>query len=182
MLQKCQQVHYVDSCIEVHINGVDAVVDSLVVTERGNNANTGGGIYLTGSDSTIIVSCLFSGNTAVVVGGLYADLDPDFVAYISYSTFCENTLPQLNGDWSDDGENLITELCGGLGACCTGNQSWCVAASETDCEYFGGMFMGYGVECADVSCPTSCLGDINVDGEVSTNDLLTVIANWGPCP
>ena len=43
----------------------------------GNNANTGGGIYLTGrSDSTVIGSCLFSGNTAVVVGGLYADLDP----------------------------------------------------------------------------------------------------------
>ncbi len=78
--------------------------------------------------------------------------------------------------------NPATAVSSLLPACCTGNQSWCVAASETDCEYFGGMFMGYGVECADVSCPTSCLGDINVDGEVSTNDLLTVIANWGPCP
>ena len=147
----------------------------------GNNANTGGGIYLREDCSTVIGSCLFSGNTAVVVGGLYADLAPGYTAYISYSTFCENTLPQLAGAWSDGGDNLITELCG-LGACCTGNQSVCVESTEPDCEYFGGVFMGYGVECADASCPTSCLGDINVDGEVSTNDLLTVIANWGPCP
>jgi hypothetical protein len=29
---------------------------------------------------------------------------------------------------------------------------------------------------------TQCLSDVGGDGEVLVNDLLTVIANWAPCP
>jgi hypothetical protein len=67
------------------------------------------------------------------------------------------------------------------GACCTGNTTGCVMATESDCTYFGGTFLGWGVDCAEAACPTTCLGDVNGDGEVSVNDILTVVANWGPC-
>ena len=33
----------------------------------------------------------------------------------------------------------------------------------------------------DCDPPTSCVGDINLDGTVDVLDLLQVIGNWGPC-
>jgi hypothetical protein len=69
-----------------------------------------------------------------------------------------------------------------LGACCTDNQAICTLANESDCDRFGGYWLGAGTTCDGSPCPTACLGDINGDGQVSVNDLLTVIANWGPCP
>jgi parallel beta-helix repeat protein len=151
-------------------------------TISGNQAaQSGGGIDCVSKSSPTITDCMIINNTAITSGG-------GIRVYDSFPTLtnthvCGNVSDQINGVWNDNGGNEINEVCPDfVGACCTGNQSWCVAASGTDCEYFGGVFMGYGVQCADVSCPTSCLGDINGDGQVSTNDLLTVIANWGPCP
>jgi len=69
-----------------------------------------------------------------------------------------------------------------LGACCTNNQASCVMSTQTDCEYFGGNFQGYSVECIDVSCQTSCLGDVTGDGQVNVSDVLVVISVWGACP
>ena len=90
----------------------------------------------------------------------------------------------LLATWSDGGDNLITELCGGLGACCTGNQS-VVRCRQQNLIASTLEVCSWGTEWSVLTCilsQHSCLGDINVDGEVSTNDLLTVIANWGPCP
>lgn len=83
-----------------------------------------------------------------------------------------------------DGKSAVSELHIPelIGACCTGNKIGCVIATQEDCEYFGHVWLGQGVTCDDSPCPTSCLGDVTGDGEVSINDLLTVIANWGPCP
>jgi hypothetical protein len=67
------------------------------------------------------------------------------------------------------------------GACCMGF-SECVATREAECVDAGGAFAGVGVTCDDAGCPETCLGDVNGDGEVSVNDILTVVANWGPCP
>jgi hypothetical protein len=71
--------------------------------------------------------------------------------------------------------------CALAGACCLSAEI-CITAVEPLCAKVGGEFLGEGTTCDDSPCPTSCLGDINGDGQVSTNDLLTVIANWGPCP
>ena len=42
--------------------------------------------------------------------------------------------------------------------------------------------MGDGTSPDDVSCPPNCSGDVDGNGEVAVNDILTVIGNWGPCP
>ena len=147
---------------------------------QANLCSMRGGAIFTEMSTSYIGATTFSGNTATGSGGALFSASGS-VDYVSDSIICENSQPQLIGNWVDGGGNLITDVCG-LGACCTGNQSGCVASTQADCEYFGGTFMGYGVQCADVSCPTTCLGDVNSDGEVSVNDILTVIANWGPCP
>ncbi len=67
------------------------------------------------------------------------------------------------------------------GACCMGF-SECVATREAECVDADGTFAGIGVTCDDAGCPETCLGDVNGDGEISVNDILTVVANWGPCP
>ncbi len=67
------------------------------------------------------------------------------------------------------------------GACCLGFGE-CVATHESECVSADGAFAGIGIVCEDADCLDTCLGDINGDGEVSTNDILTLIANWGPCP
>ena len=77
-------------------------------------------------------------------------------------------------------DTLCTTDPNPTGACCTNGE--CVIAEQADCLAFHGTWLGDGTTCDDSPCPTSCLGDINEDGEVSTNDLLTVIANWGVCP
>ena len=144
-------------------------------------ANKGGGIWCFYESNPTITNCTITNNVAVNFGGgVYIETSlPTFID----TQVCGNLSDQIYGIWNDNGGNEINEECPDVvGACCTGNQSGCVASAQADCEYFGGTFMGYGAQCADVSCPTSCLGDINGDGQVSTNDLLTVIANWGVCP
>ena len=83
--------------------------------------------------------------------------------------------------WLDSNENGILDECE-VGACCISTAVICTTAQEADCLQFGGQWQGLDTTCEDADCPTSCLGDVTGDGEVSTNDLLTVIANWGPCP
>ncbi|MDP7029915.1 MAG: hypothetical protein QF733_06815, partial [Phycisphaerales bacterium] len=104
---------------------------------------------------------------------------------IQDTSICSNVPAesQVSGDYTDNGGNTIAAVCPWYqGACCTGNELACVVATEEDCEHFGHIWLGEGTTCDDSPCPIACLGDVTGDGEVSTNDLLTVIANWGPCP
>ena len=83
--------------------------------------------------------------------------------------------------FKDANENGILDECE-VGACCISTTVVCEIAQEYDCIRFGGLWQGLETTCEDADCPTTCLGDVTGDGEVSVNDLLTVIANWGPCP
>ena len=65
------------------------------------------------------------------------------------------------------------------GACCTNNT--CAATTQGLCEYFGGVWQGVGVACADITCEAPCAADVNGDGSVAVDDLLEVIGAWGPC-
>ncbi|MCH2140327.1 MAG: M23 family metallopeptidase [Phycisphaerales bacterium] len=80
---------------------------------------------------------------------------------------------------SDVAEILIPEA---TGACCTDNAVNCVIATQENCEYFGHTWMGKDTTCEDVVCLTTCLGDVTGDGNVSVDDLLSLIEHWGPCP
>jgi hypothetical protein len=146
------------------------------ILQDNTSALSGGGLYNTVS-SAYVGQCQFSGNSATSGGAAFCLS----TTYFSDNSACENSEPQLIGEWVDNGGNQITTVCGN-GACCTGNTTGCVMATELDCTYFGGTFLGWSVDCAEAACPTTCLGDVNGDGEVSVNDILTVVANWGPCP
>jgi hypothetical protein len=151
------------------------IVTGCTITAN-QSGQKGGGLY-NSQHKAYIGQCSFSDNIAISGGAAFCE----GTGYFSDNVVCENAEPQMMGDWIDGGGNDVATECGG-GACCTANSAICVMATESDCLHFGGTFMGWGSSCEFSYCPTSCLGDINVDGEVSTNDLLTVIANWGPCP
>ena len=81
----------------------------------------------------------------------------------------------------DANENGILDECE-VGACCISTTVVCEIAEEYDCLRFGGQWQGLETTCENVDCPTSCLGDVTGDGEVSIYDLLIVLESWGPCP
>ena len=149
-----------------------------------NTADENGGGIDCYSSSLTISGCTISDNLAGGLGGGLS-VASDGSCGVQDTSICSNIPvdPQVFGNWIDNGGNTIAEVCPWYqGACCTGNELACVVATEEDCEYFGHTWLGEGTTCDDSPCPTSCLGDVNADGEVSVNDILTVIANWGPCP
>ena len=89
------------------------------------------------------------------------------------------------------GEIYICELNGEIfkivpvavsGACCIGDSGSCVSISESNCDAGGGNWLGANTSCNDGGCEVNnCPEDINGDGNVSTTDLLAIIAAWGPC-
>jgi len=89
------------------------------------------------------------------------------------------------------GEIYICELNGEIfkivpvavsGACCIGDSGSCVSISESNCNAGGGNWLGANTSCNDGGCEVNnCPEDINGDGNVSTTDLLAIIAAWGPC-
>jgi len=140
-------------------------------------SDKGGGIYCHNNSIPTISNCEISNNTATDGGGIYCySTGP----VLTDTAVCSNLPNQITGTYSDEGGNTVAAICPVPGACCTNGE--CVIAEQADCLAFHGTWLGEGTTCDDSPCPTSCLGDINEDGEVSTNDLLTVIANWGPCP
>jgi parallel beta-helix repeat protein/predicted outer membrane repeat protein len=138
----------------------------------------GGGIYCGYNSSPTITYCTISGNTAgwsgggIFTGGSYPTL--------LNSAVCGNSPNQIAGSYSDEGGNTVAEVCPIPGACCTNGE--CVIAEQADCLAFHATWLGDGTTCDDSPCPIACLSDVNGDGEVSVNDILTLIANWGPCP
>jgi hypothetical protein len=94
-----------------------------------------------------------------------------------------DAFPNDPNEWADSdgdglGDNADIEIL--LGACCINGA--CVPTTLDGCYAASGNYAGDGVSCDDGNCPTYCDGDTNKDGSVDIVDLLTVIADWGPCP
>ncbi len=93
----------------------------------------------------------------------------------------------VGADWADvdgvadAGAVYVYDLAGNdqEGACCTNGT--CVSSTASLCAYFGGVYQGDDTDCSDADC-TSCMGDVDHDGAVTVDDLLTVISQFGPCP
>ena len=112
---------------------------------EGNTANYGGGIYCNNSNPTIS-GCTITGNTANGYGGglLFDNSNPT----ITDSLICGNEPDQIDGDWSDNGGNCITDSC-----------------EDTDDN-------GVPDGCE------ACVGDVNGDGQVNGFDLGLLLAAW----
>ena len=90
-----------------------------------------------------------------------------FGQWLGQATSCDDCPPPVEPDPT--------------GACCI--SGGCVLATNIDCFAGGGTYAGDDVACADAGCPSTCLGDANGDGEVSVNDILLVISQFGvTCP
>ena len=65
-----------------------------------------------------------------------------------------------------------------VGACCS--VDWCLELTELDCTAVGGSWEGIGTLCSDGGiCDPSCPEDLDGDGLINVNDLLTVVGDWG---
>ena len=95
----------------------------------------------------------------------------------------EEVCHDLMGDWRGADTACAEEDCSippATGACCVA--SGCVEVTMAECFAAPGIYAGDDTACDGTECPGSCYGDVNEDGSVNVNDLLIVIAAWGPCP
>ena len=95
----------------------------------------------------------------------------------------EEVCLDLLGDWRGADTACAEEDCSippATGACCVA--SGCVEVTMAECFAAPGIYAGDETACDGTECPGTCYGDVNEDGSVNVNDLLIVIAAWGPCP
>ncbi|MCH2134774.1 MAG: DUF1565 domain-containing protein, partial [Phycisphaerales bacterium] len=111
--------------------------------------NSGGGIFCLDSNPTI-TGCTISGNTAGTGGGIYHHGSSNSI--LADTIVCGNDPDQISGTWTDDGGNTVQEICLFPGACCTGNEIFCVSdVEEDDCLFWGGQWLGEATSCDE--CP-----------------------------
>ncbi len=97
---------------------------------------------------------------------------------------CVETLEKYcaaeGGDWQGDGTICDEHSCGGgggEGACCI--NGGCLMLTPDACDSVHGLW-SEGV-CGNTECGPWGDGDIDGDGMVGVNDILILLANWGPC-
>jgi parallel beta-helix repeat protein/predicted outer membrane repeat protein len=91
-----------------------------------------------------------------------------------------DAFPNDPNEWADsDGDGVgDNEDTAPRGPCCVG--TGCMTITQARCDEGSGTWLGEGGSCDD--CPTTCVGDIYINGVVDINDLLIMLGNWGPCP
>ena len=169
-------------------------------TISGNSASLGGGIYCYEIKSTALIgNTLICGNTLDQIYGNWIDEDGNTIqdecpiipvlgtCCTGNDAFCitdvqESDCLYWGGQWL--GEDTSCNECpppDQVGACCIGGS--CLQTTNEYCFDGGGSYAGNNIICADADCPSNCLGDTNGDGEVSVNDILLVISQFGvTCP
>ncbi len=157
--------------------------------------DNGGGIYCDSGDPTLS-DTVVCGNSPNQIGGTWTDggnntiqetcPSPSGACCTGNEVVCvpdasESDCLFWGGYWLGIGSSCDDcDPPAPRGACCV--NGICVEVSEAECWDVQGSYAGDDITCEDAGCPSSCLGDIDGDGVVAVDDVLTVIANWGPCP
>lgn len=144
-----------------------------------NTADFGGGIRFDGTCGLDVTSSVIWDNNSIIGGGIYSLGDS---LGLGGNLFCGNSAGQegfedIFGTWSELSLNNFPISCPGLqlGGCCLDDET-CIRLPAILCSDTWG---GGGSTCFD-SC-IACEGDIDGSGTVGVEDLLVVIASWGPC-
>jgi len=125
----------------------------------------GGGLRCFSDSSPTITNCTFRNNTAYDLGGAIANV-PNGLPVIAGSFFCQNLPEHIYGTWSDDGNNLMFDVCQFDCSDITGD-------GQVDFDDLLFVINQWGL--------TNSLADVNDDGIVDVLDLLDMIDNWGVC-
>jgi len=129
-------------------------------TFTGNSASAGGGGMYNDGEVPLVTNCTFSENTAGVGGGMLNDISSPKV---TNCTFTGNSASGGGGGMYNLGGVPVLTDC-----------SFC----GNDPDAISGRFLDGGSN--NFVCP--CPADIDGDGAVGVNDLLDLLAAWGPNP
>ena len=84
------------------------------------------------------------------------------------------------GSFQNTGSACATVDCTpSTGACCI--DGTCAQLEQAVCLSVSGTFGGAGVDCGSVVCEQPCPEDLDNNGAVDFNDILSLLAAWGPC-
>ena len=84
------------------------------------------------------------------------------------------------GSFQNTGSACATVDCTpSTGACCI--DGTCAQLEQAVCLSVSGTFGGAGVDCGSVVCEQPCPEDLDNNGSVDFNDILSLLAAWGPC-
>ena len=150
--------------------------------------NWGGGIYCWGSSPTI-TSCTISGNTAANDGGaIYCSNGSN--PTLNYTVICDNGGGQVG---CDSGTDCYTNNGSGISDDC-GTSSVIVAMGLQIQNLSTNMAQQQATieaqqsaitdlqKVVEACCSSKCAGDHDNNGHINVEDLLHIMANWGPCP
>jgi predicted outer membrane repeat protein len=132
--------------------------------EDNETSDRGGGFFSRASEPTI-ENCQIRENSAAEGGGAY--FFESWLAGMSGTSICGNSLEQVDGAHMDGGGNSIDEECQTCAADITGDGFVGVDDILDLIGAFG--------PCED------CAADVDGDGVVGVDDILIVLSAWGPC-
>ncbi|MCH2160948.1 MAG: hypothetical protein MK085_03650 [Phycisphaerales bacterium] len=152
---------------EVYVAANSAAASFTNCNFEGGYAGTDGGAIDNHAGGSTLDGCTI---TACYAEGTGGGVRASAWTPIANSTICGNDPDQVNGNWADNGGNLISASCNS-----------CPADLNNDGQVNGadlGLMIGAWGACAG----DPCLGDINLDGVVDGADLGLLIGAWGVCP
>jgi len=130
-----------------------------------DQCNTVGGVHMGEGTLCADTTCFPEGACCLADGGCIGPVSPED---------CEAVAGAFQGDAT---VCATTDCPQPLGACC--GAGWCLDTTDLDCQAVGGGWLE-GEVCTDGSiCDAGCIEDINGDGHINVDDLLSVVNQWG---